>query len=117
MKEKIKKFAKNVKAFMTKPLTPTEKKLLKNIENMDIFGGLDIFEDKNPASIKDEVKIAKKLESCKHEFIVKDFKNQLLKCKNCGLEINALNLGRNLGKRVLKKKYTYDLDIKDILKI
>ncbi|MCS7135315.1 MAG: hypothetical protein NZ893_02655 [Candidatus Aenigmarchaeota archaeon] len=107
---KIKKFLKETKAFFTKPLSEKEKKLLKNIENVNLFGDMDIFKDKNPKSVKDEVKMVQRLEKkCKHLFYVEDFETQTLRCKNCGLKIKAYDLGKSLGKEVMKKRVV-DLD-------
>ena len=119
--KKAKKFLKDAESKfykeLTKPLTPTEKKLAKVVEaQSDVLK--PFLTDKDPFSVEDELKLAKKLKKkkeCKHEFVVVDFKKGLLKCKHCGLKITTHDLGRQLGTRLIEKKA--GLDIERILSI
>jgi len=125
LKEKLKKAGKVLKEAeskfykgLTKPLTPTEKMLAKITESeTDILKPFLI--DKDPFSVGDELKLAKKISKkakCKHEFVVVDFKKGLLKCKHCGLKITALDLGKQFGTRIVEKKSGIS-DLESILTI
>lgn len=105
MKNAVKNFVKKVGAYMTRPLSEKEKKLMQELnEIVDIFTW-------GP----------KKTGECKHEFIVEDYSKQLLKCKKCSYKITAIDLGKEfknkLKKKELKKKEETDLNINDLLKL
>lgn len=116
LKETLKKVGKTLKEKeenfykkLTTPLSEKEKKLLKLIEefeNDELFS-FDFDIEKSKQNINQE-----KIFACRHEFIVKDFKRKLLKCKHCGLEITAKDLGRVYGVRVLA-----EIDLNDIFSL